>query len=86
MSVVEPKVIADLVEAFVNDEHDDVRKYTNRTPLDESSVWTLHQLAAEIYGLGFLDGARTEEARQQGRRQRKSDADRDSQKASKASS
>src|SRR5450631_2553861 len=73
---VEPKEIVDLVERFVNDEHDDDRKYTNRTPLDESGVWTLHQLAAEIYALGFDDCSRTEEARQRGRRGRKTDADR----------
>lgn len=70
MSALEPKVIADIVEAFVNDEHDQDRKYTNRTPLDESGVWTLHQLAAEIYAQGFHDGIRTEEARERGRRER----------------
>lgn len=71
---VEPKRIVELVEGFVNDEHDDDRKYTNRTPLDESGVWTLHQLAAEIYALGFQDGVRAEEARQRGKRERKFNA------------
>ena len=68
---VEPKAIVDLVEGFVNDEHDDDRKYTNRTPLDSSGVWSLHQLAAEIYAKGFEEGVRTEEARQRGTRERK---------------
>ena len=73
---VEPEAIVALVEAFVNDEHEDDRKYTNRTPLDESGVWSLHQLAAAIYAAGFDAGTRTEEARGRGKRQRKSDADR----------
>ena len=71
---VEPKAIADLVEAFINDEHDDDRKYTNRTPLDSSGAWSLHQLAAEIYAAGFHEGLRTSEARERGTRDRKFDA------------
>jgi len=71
---VEPRAIANLVETFVNDEYEDDRKYENRTPLDESGVWTLHQLAAEIYAAGFEEGLRTAECREQGRRSRKSDA------------
>jgi len=75
VSAIEPTQIAALVETFVNDEFDDDRKYTNRTPLDESGVWTLHQVAAEIYALGFADGVRTEEERHRGRRARKFRAD-----------
>jgi len=81
---VEPKAIAALVESFINDEHDDARKYTNRTLLDSSSAWTLHQLAADIYAAGFEEGLRTSEAREQGRRQREF-ADR-AAKASEATS
>jgi hypothetical protein len=72
---VEPKAIADLVESFINDEHEDARKYSNRTLLDSSSAWTLHQLAADIYAAGFEEGLRTSEARERGTRQRKFDAD-----------
>jgi len=54
-------------------EHADDRKYTNRTPLDESGVWSLHQLAAEIYAAGFDEGSRTAERREQGRREREFD-------------
>lgn len=80
---VEPKAIVDLVEGFVNDELRDDRKYTNRTPLDESGVWSLHQLAAEIYADGVAEGVRTEEARQRGKQERKFDA---AAKASEAAS
>jgi len=73
---VEPKAVADLVEAFINDEHEDARKYSNRTLLDSSSAWTLHQLAADIYAAGFEEGLRTSEARERGTRERKFDADR----------
>ena len=73
---VEPKVIADLVESFISSEHEDARKYSNRTLLDSSSAWTLHQLAAEIYAVGFDEGLRTSEAREQGTRARRFDADR----------
>lgn len=76
MSIVEPKAIADLVEYFVNDEHGNAEKYINRTPLDESGVWSLHQLAAKIYAAGFEEGTRTEGARWQGSRQRKLEAER----------
>lgn len=66
LMAVEPQAIADLVEDFVNDEHEDDRKYTNRAPLDSSGVWTLHQLAAEIYAIGFNDGLLTSEVRARG--------------------
>jgi len=71
---VEPNKIVDLVEGFVNDEYSDDSKYENRTPLDESGIWSLHQLAAEIYAAGFAEGVRTEEARQRGKCERKFDA------------
>ena len=73
---VEPKAIAELVETFINDEHEDARKYSNRTLLDSSSAWTLHQLAADIYAAGFEEGMRTSEARERGARERQFDADR----------
>jgi len=70
---VEPKAIAELVESFINDEHEDARKYSNRTLLDSLSAWTLHQLAADIYAAGFEEGMRTSEARERGTRQRDAD-------------
>jgi len=73
MSSVEPKAVVDLVEEFVDDEHRDAGKWANRTPLDESGVFALHRMAADIYAAGFEEGERTEEARGRGRRQRKSD-------------
>jgi hypothetical protein len=73
---VEPKAIADLVEEFVNDEHRDAGKWENRTPLDESGVFSLHRMAADIYAAGFEEGLRTSEARERGTRQREFDADR----------
>ena len=48
---------------------------SNRTLLDSSSAWTLHQLAADIYAAGFEEGLRTSEVRERGARQRKFDAD-----------
>jgi len=72
---VEPNAIVALVEGFVNDEYSDDSKFENRTPLDESGIWSLHQLAAEIYANGFAEGVRAEEARQRGKRERKFDAD-----------
>lgn len=78
-STVEPKAIADLIESFINDEHEDARKYSNRTLLDSSSAWTLHQLAADIYAAGFEEGLRTSEVRERGARERKFDADRAAQ-------
>jgi len=80
---VEPNAIVDLVEGFVNDEYRDSGKFTNRSLLDESGIWSLHQLATEIYAAGFAEGVRTEEARGRGKRERKFDA---ASKASEAAS
>jgi hypothetical protein len=75
--VIEPKAIAELVEDYVSDEYADVRKFDNRALLDESGIWTLHQMAADIYAAGFRDGAFTEETCDRGKRQRKFDAARE---------
>jgi hypothetical protein len=68
---IEPKEIVDLVEGFVSDAYSDASKFENSSLLDESGVWTLHQLAADIYAAGFEEGVRTEEARNRGKRERK---------------
>ena len=70
---VEPKAVADIIEEFVDDEHRGAGKWANRSPLDESGVFTLHRLAADIYTAGFKEGERTEAVRERGRRQRKSE-------------
>lgn len=71
--IVEPAEIVQLVEAFVESEHRDAAKYANRTPLDDSGVFTLHRLAAEIYAAGYRDGERAESARRHGERRRERD-------------
>lgn len=64
----DPKVVTtqiiQMVEQYVWKELDDARKYGNRTPLDESGIWSLHRLCAEIYSIGFRDGEFVEAERQ----------------------
>jgi len=71
---VEPSEIADLIESYVNDTHDKASRFDNSTPLDESGIWTLHRLAADIYALGFLAGSRAEDTRWRGVVRRERDA------------
>jgi hypothetical protein len=52
----EPRAIAEMVEEYATSEVRDAQKYTNRTPLDDSGVWSLHDLAARIYAMGHEDG------------------------------
>lgn len=67
---IEPQPVIDLVESYVSEELRDSQRYKNRTPLDHSGVWSLHQLARDVYALGVKDGASQESwrtARQQTR-------------------
>lgn len=56
---IEPQPVAELVETFVDRTLDSAAKYDNSKPLDASNVYDLHTLAAQIYALGYEDGART---------------------------
>lgn len=64
---IEPEPVAQLVETYVEDELRDAEKFTNRTPLDDSGVWSLHQLAAVIYAAAWNDATRAANARNRGR-------------------
>ena len=71
---VEPFAITQLVDMFVDEELRDAAKYSNRSPLDDSGVYALHDLAARIYAIGFNEGCASEGWRQNSRRQRARDA------------
>lgn len=67
---IEPQEVIDLVEDYVMSELSNAEKYSNRKPLDESGIFDLHRLAAEIYAAGWKAGdfaAATREARVQAR-------------------
>jgi len=68
--LVEPFAVAQLVEQYASDEIRDAAKYSNRAPLDESGVYSLHTLAARIYQLGFNEGASVERWRNAEQRHR----------------
>ncbi len=72
--MIEPPEVIRVVENYVDEELRDTARYTNRTPLDSSGVWGLHQVARDIYALGVRDGASQERARSSGIRQRERDA------------
>ena len=55
-----PDRVVQAVETYIYDELASATAYENRTPLDESGIWSLHRLAASIYGMGFDAGERVE--------------------------
>jgi len=68
--LIEPIGIVQIVEDYIRSELGSCEKYENRTPLDYSGTYSLHELAATIYAAGFHDGARSasERERQASRR------------------
>lgn len=68
---IEPREVVDQVEAYVDSALDSAKKYTNSQPLDESGIFSLHRLAAQIYALGFRDGELAESLKQNNRRRRR---------------
>ena len=67
---IEPREVVELVDSYVDEELHDRQKYTNREPLDESGVYSLHLLAADIYALGYSAGEQAEGARARNRQRR----------------
>jgi hypothetical protein len=55
---VAPSQVVQKVNQFIREERIDVEKWDNREFGDDSSVFSLHRLAAEIYHLGLDDGWR----------------------------
>lgn len=73
-SRIEPQQVIDLAEAYVSEQLRDFERYGNRSPFDSSSVWSLHQLARDIYALGAADGVAQEMNRASRQRQREREA------------
>lgn len=69
---VEPVSVVQIVEHFVDREHDHAAKYENKSPLDESGVYDLHSLAARIYAEGYREGRMSELERNRYRHIRRS--------------
>ena len=57
---IEPNNVVNMVELYVDGELADAKKFENREPLDESGIYSLHILAADIYEAGFRDGRASE--------------------------
>lgn len=74
--LVEPFEVARLVDQYADDQHLAASKYTNSEPLDESGIYTLHNVAARIYALGFKEGQQVQNWRDSAERSRKQDAER----------
>ena len=70
---VEPEEVAELVEQYVATELGNAAKFDNCTPLDESGIYSLHRLAAELYAIGHEAGERVSDARNRCRDNRKRD-------------
>lgn len=65
-----PPSLVEAVERYVESELDDAARFDNRHPFDESGVWSLHALAAEVYAAGWADGEAAEASRDRGARAR----------------
>lgn len=68
----EPLDVAQLVEDYVSGELAQAEQYTNRHPLDDSGIYALHRLAADVYARGWKAGhiAGTQEQHQARRREK----------------
>lgn len=55
---VETGEVAELVEDFVDRELAGALRYENKSLLDGSGVFDLHQMAAKVYAAGYRDGHR----------------------------
>ncbi len=73
-SVVTPEVVQ-LVDEYVRRELADAQKYDNSTPLDESGIYSLHLLAAQIFAKGYELGQTTADARHHGEHMRRREQD-----------
>lgn len=73
-SITTPDV-ANAVDEYVRKELHDADKFDNRTPLDESGIFSLHLLAARIFAKGYELGVDTSEARHHGEHMRRFEAD-----------
>lgn len=72
MSIEEPipMDVAQIINMYVESELRDMRRFTNREPLDESGISGLHNAAARVYSLGYAAGRRYQNALADGERQR----------------
>ena len=73
-SIVTPDVV-NQVDEYIRTETDQVQKYDNRAPFDESGIFSLHLLAAQIFAKGYELGQLSAEARHHGQYQRRRDAE-----------
>lgn len=60
---IEPLRVVQMVEDYVRGQLDSAEQHTNRSPLDESGIWSLHDLAALVYAEGFESGVRASDER-----------------------
>lgn len=67
---ISPASVVQAAEDYVESELTDAARYDNRTPLDESGIWSLHRLAAAIYAIGWADGERASVTRLRAAQQR----------------
>ncbi|QPZ39715.1 hypothetical protein [Paramicrobacterium chengjingii] len=71
-----PIEVVEIIDRFIEREHDAARKFTNREVLDESGAYSLHEAASSVYARAYHDGRMAERARTNGERQRARDTER----------
>jgi hypothetical protein len=63
--IVTPDIVFQ-IDNWVSKQLDDAKQYENSEPLDESGIYSLHLLAAQIYAAGFQAGEQIASIRQSG--------------------
>ncbi|AXQ60676.1 hypothetical protein SEA_ALI17_60 [Gordonia phage Ali17] len=72
---IEPAPVQSLVDDIINRFARDSQRYPNVVEIPESASPALHQLAAEVYAMGYADGVNVEGNRQYNAIRRNSDRD-----------
>ena len=70
---IEPAAVVQAVDRYVRDELAQAKNYDNRSPLDESGVYSLHMLAAEVYAMAWDEATRAAEVRRSAVHEREHD-------------
>ena len=65
-----PIEVVETVDRFIEAEHRDADRFSNREVLDESGAYSLHIAASKVYARGYQDGRMAERARANAERQR----------------
>jgi hypothetical protein len=68
-----PIEVVEIIDRYIDNEHRDAQKFSNREVLDDSGAYALHDAVSRVYARAYHDGRMAERARNNGERQRARD-------------